>query len=99
MDKKDTITPIDQHVIDYVMALRNKHELTQEDIANIIGLSRSFIKDVESPKRIAKYNLAHINALADYFNISPREFLPKKAIIEKVITSESLKTSSRKKKN
>lgn len=79
MPEQDYITPIDQYVIDFVTKLRKERNLTQQDIADIIGLSRGFISDVENERRIAKYNIRHINALADYFGISPRSFLPEKA--------------------
>ncbi len=80
MKEQDNIGPIDQYLIDYVRELRISKELTQEDVANILHVSRSFIRDVESTNRRQKYNVGHINALADYFNISPRDFLPEKAI-------------------
>lgn len=77
--KQEHITPIDQYVIDYIRDLRTKKGLSQEDIGAIIGLSKSYISDIESPNRRAKYNLKHINALADYFGMSPQSFLPKKS--------------------
>jgi transcriptional regulator with XRE-family HTH domain len=80
MKDQDSISAIEQHVIDYVIDLREKHDLTQDDLANIMHLSRSFVKNALSPNHRAKFNLRHINALADYFNISPREFIPEKAI-------------------
>ncbi len=52
--------------------------MTQQDLAAAIGLSRSFVSDVESPKSRAKYNVRHINALADYFGMSPKDFMPDK---------------------
>ncbi|WP_315822916.1 helix-turn-helix transcriptional regulator [Paraflavitalea speifideaquila] len=52
--------------------------MSQQDFAAIIGVSRSFISDVEGVNRPAKYNVRHVNALADYFGMSPREFFPKK---------------------
>lgn len=78
MGKRNNIEPIEQYVIDFVIKIRQENNLSQQDIANIIGISRSYIKDIENPKSIAKYNLRHINALADYFNISPSSFLPSK---------------------
>lgn len=83
MDTIDIISPIDQYVIDFVIKLRSDHKLSQTDIGNIIEVSRSYIADIENPKRIGKYNLTHINQLADYFNLSPRDFLPAKAIYKK----------------
>lgn len=79
MQNQEHITPIDQYVIDYVKKLRLEKDLTQQDIANIIGISRGFVSDIESDNSRAKYNIRHINALADYFGISPKDFLPFKA--------------------
>jgi len=70
---------IEQHVIDFVSNLRAKNNLRQEDIATIVGVSRSFIKSVESGRSRAKYNLNHIDKLADHFGLSPKDFLPEKA--------------------
>jgi transcriptional regulator with XRE-family HTH domain len=66
-----------------VRDLRKKENLSQEDIGNIIGKSKSFIGNIESLNNRAKYNLTHINLLADYFNLSPRNFLPENVILRK----------------
>jgi len=80
MAAQEHISPIEQYVIDFVRKLRSDRNMTQEDIANIVEVSRSYIGDIESPNTRAKYNLSHLNALADYFDMSPRLFLPEKAI-------------------
>jgi transcriptional regulator with XRE-family HTH domain len=80
MQNQEYITPVDQYVIDFVRKLRNDKELTQQDIGNIVGVSREYIKDVESINKRAKYNFRHINALADYFDMSPKDFLPEKPL-------------------
>jgi transcriptional regulator with XRE-family HTH domain len=80
MKAQDNISEVDQYVIDFVRQYRHSNNLTQEDIASILEVSREFVKDVESINRHQKYNLTHINALADHFGISPREFLPEKPI-------------------
>lgn len=76
------ILPIEQYIIDFVKDLREAKKLSQEDIGNIIGKSKSFIGNIESPNNRAKYNLNHINLLADHFNLSPKDFLPEKPIIK-----------------
>ena len=73
------ISPIEQHVIDFIKKLRTERNLTQTDIANIIGVSRMFVTQAESMVETSKYNLRHINTLAEHFNMSPREFLPERA--------------------
>jgi transcriptional regulator with XRE-family HTH domain len=94
MKQQEDKSQIDQYVIDLVKELRTKKELTQQGLGDAIGLSRSFISDVENGYNKAKYNLRHINALADYFGMSPRLFLPEKAfpvdaVEEKVIKKKA----------
>lgn len=83
MNEQEHISPIEQYVIDFVRDLRKSKNLSQDDIGNIIGKSKSFIGNIESINNRAKYNLTHINLLADYFNLSPRDFLPEKVILKK----------------
>ncbi|MCT2561775.1 helix-turn-helix domain-containing protein [Chryseobacterium sp. pc1-10] len=73
------LSPIEQYVVDYVIRLRIKNNLTQADIGVIINTKGSFVSNVENITNRAKYNLDHINALADHFDVAPRDFLPKKA--------------------
>ncbi|MGX5687405.1 helix-turn-helix domain-containing protein [Arcticibacter tournemirensis] len=67
---------IEQHVIDFVRSLRKDRNLRQEDIAYILDVKASFIGNVETSSHPAKYNLKHINKLADHFGLSPKDFLP-----------------------
>ncbi len=80
MQAQKEISLIDQYVIDFVRKLRDTSNLSQEEIGNIIGVTRTYITNVESRKHPAKYNLTHINLLAEYFDLSPRDFLPTKTL-------------------
>lgn len=80
MKVQQHISPIEQYVIDFVRKLRTDKQLTQYDIGNILEVSRSYIGDIESRNANGKYNMNHVNTLADHFNISPRDFFPQKAI-------------------
>ncbi|HEY0174733.1 MAG TPA: helix-turn-helix transcriptional regulator [Pedobacter sp.] len=73
---KTIIDPIEQHVIQKTLKLRKEHHLTQQDIAEILNTSASFIGNVENNCSSAKYNLMHISRLAQYFGVSPKFFLP-----------------------
>lgn len=73
------ISAIEQYIINFVTELRIKNQLTQADIATILGVGRSFVNKVEDKKERAKYNLNHIDKLADHFGLSPKDFLPEKA--------------------
>lgn len=76
MQTEGKISAIEQFVIDFVTGLRVKHKMTQEDMAAILGVSRSFVRNVENGKSRAKYNLNHIDKVADHFGLSPKDFLP-----------------------
>lgn len=97
MRNQEYISPIDQYVIDFIRELRKEKNLTQRDIASIVGISRAFVSEIESKTSRAKYNIRHVNALADYLGMSPREFLPEKALpsdtTEKKTGKKSAKTS------
>ena len=67
---------IEQYVIDAVREKRIEKKISQKELAFMLDLSIGFIGDVESTKSRAKYNLNHINKLAEIFECSPREFLP-----------------------
>lgn len=69
-------------VVDKVKQQRMEKNLTQDDIAAILNSSRGFIGQVESPKSPSKYNLNHLNKLAQEMGCSPRAFMPDKPISE-----------------
>lgn len=81
MHKEENISKIEQYIIDYVFKFRKERKLNQTDIATIIGVNRVFITNVENPSNRAKYNIDHINLLADHFGMSPKDFLPEKAML------------------
>lgn len=76
------ISKIEQYVIDFVIKLRKDKSLTQADIATIIGVNRVFVTNAENPDNRAKYNIDHINLLADHFGMSPKDFLPENAMLD-----------------
>jgi len=68
---------IEQYVINKVREMRSKKGISQAELADLIDVTAGFIGKVESPKHSAKYNLNHIQKLAEVFKCSPQEFLPK----------------------
>lgn len=75
------INPIEQYVIDVAYKLRRESNLSQKEFALILNAKHSFIGNVENIRTLTKYNLKHINLMAEHFNISPREFMPKDPIL------------------
>jgi transcriptional regulator with XRE-family HTH domain len=76
----DYKTEIELFVINKVRELRQKGNISQADLAHNLDVSPGFIGKVESKNSPAKYNLNHINKLSEFFNCSPKDFLPTKTI-------------------
>lgn len=73
-------------VINLVKQMREARGLTQDDLAFFLDTTRGYIGAVESPKHRAKYNMDHLNRLAQEFKCSPRDFLPEHSFDEKVMS-------------
>ena len=65
---------IDIYVIENVKKRRKKLNLTQEQLADEVGFSCTFISERESGNK--RYNLSHLNKLAIVLKCSPKDFLP-----------------------
>lgn len=74
------LTKIEKYVIAKVKEIRIAHGLSQIALSQKINMSDSFVGHVETPKRRAKYNINHINALARLFKCSPKDFMPEKPL-------------------
>lgn len=74
------IYPIDQYIIDAVRKARKRQKISQSMLAYGIGVSKSFIGQVESPKYNIKYNPHHLNEIAKYLGCSPKDFFPEKPL-------------------
>jgi len=74
------LEPIDQYIINIVREKRKENGLTQDDLADLLGVSKGFIGNVESTKYQDKYSTGQLNKLAKIFKCSPREFLPEKPL-------------------
>ncbi|MDA1336202.1 MAG: helix-turn-helix transcriptional regulator [Bacteroidetes bacterium] len=69
---------IEWYVIEKVVLKRKQLGISQNDIAEVLGVSKGFIGKVESIKTKSHYNLNHINLLSQFFKCSPKNFLPNK---------------------
>ena len=67
---------IEKFVIDKIRVMRQERKMSQEKLSLAIGLSHSFVGNVESPKQHDKYNLNHLNSIAAVFNCSMKDFFP-----------------------
>ena len=57
---------------------RLKHKLTQQDLANLSGVSRQYICDIENKNRNKHITIAILGRVADALNLNIIEFFIKK---------------------
>ena len=69
-------TKIEKYIIAKVKEKREEFGYTQIALSQKLGMSDSFVGHIETPKRRAKYNINHLNALAKIFKCSPKDFIP-----------------------
>ncbi|MBT2561125.1 helix-turn-helix transcriptional regulator [Pedobacter sp. ISL-68] len=67
---------IELHVISKAKALRESKNYSQSELAFRLGVSNGFVGQVESLRSPSKYNLDHIDKLAEIFDCSPKDFMP-----------------------
>jgi len=72
---------IDLYVAYRIRDLRKEKKMTQLTLAVEIGVSHAFIGQVEDPKHKSRYNLIHLNKIAQALGCSPKEFLPDTPIL------------------
>ena len=77
---QDVITEIEQYIIDRVKEMRLERGISQLELSQKLEMNETFIAHVESPKRRAKYNVNHLNAIAAILGCSPKDFWPDEAI-------------------
>jgi ribosome-binding protein aMBF1 (putative translation factor) len=77
---RDLVTEIEQYIIERVKEKRLERGISQLDLSQRLEMNETFIAHVESPKRRAKYNINHLNAIARILGCSPKEFWPEEAI-------------------
>ena len=73
------MTQIEDYVIQRVTALRIEKGMSQQEFADNLNLSRSFIRDCENPYKRSKYNLNHLNEIVRVFGCDFGYFFPEKA--------------------
>ena len=73
-------TKIEKYIIEKVKEKRMELNLSQLALSQRLDMNDSFVSHVESPKRRAKYNINHLNAIAKILKCSPKDFWPDKSL-------------------
>ncbi|SEB21357.1 helix-turn-helix domain-containing protein [Pedobacter hartonius] len=77
------ISKIEQYVIDRVREIRMKAGISQVNLSVDMELNSKFVGNVESNKTRDKYNLNHLNKIAEILNCSIKDFFPDSPIATK----------------
>ena len=75
------VAAIDKYVIERVKEKRIERGLSQSQLAFEMDLPTSFIAMIESGKYDKKYNVQHLNLIAQILECSPKEFLPDQPLL------------------
>lgn len=70
------LTEIEQHVIERVKEIRVSKGFSQDKLSVLMGLNEKFVTKVENPNRAEKYNLNHLNKIAEILECSIKDFFP-----------------------
>lgn len=70
-------------VVELVKSKRQSQNISQKELAFLMDLSIGFVGRVESPKFPAKWNLDHLNKLAEVLECSPKDFIPDNVVKER----------------
>jgi len=61
----------------YLKELRENNEMTQQDVANVIKVTRQYYQKIESGGRQQRMEIAFAAKLADAFNVSIEHIIEK----------------------
>lgn len=77
-EKPTKLTKIESYILQKAIEKRLEAGLSQEKLSILIGRSITFVNQVEGRKNRAKYNINHVNNLAEALDCSIYDFLPEK---------------------
>lgn len=82
VQKKKQKTKFEIAVMEIIRELRYEKGYNQDDMAELMGVTRGFIGQVESLNSDSTYSLNHLNRLAHELKCSVADLLPKKPVVE-----------------
>lgn len=75
-------------IADKVREKRVEKGFSQEYIAEVLGFTKGFIGQIETPAHPSKYSFNHLNRLAKEMDCSPKDFMPDSWVEEENWTEE-----------
>ena len=69
-------TKVDIAIIERVKELRQKHDVSQAVLAEVIGTGRGFVGQIETKDNYAKYSANQIYLMAQFFECAISDIFP-----------------------
>ena len=76
VNKKEPKTETEFQIVSLVKSRRSKLNRSQSDIANLFGLTRGYIGQIEMKSHPSMYSYDQLNELAKYLECSLKDFMP-----------------------
>ena len=70
------MTALERYIVEEVKKKRLELHITQADLSMLMGKSDHYVSQVENGRNGNKYNINHLNRLANIFHCSIKDFLP-----------------------
>ncbi|PTQ92436.1 Cro/C1-type helix-turn-helix DNA-binding protein [Mucilaginibacter yixingensis] len=74
------LTHIEQYVIEQVKLKRISKNISQDKLSIMMGLNEKFVSKVETTNRAEKYNINHLNKIAEILQCSIKDFFPEQPL-------------------
>ena len=80
------ISRLDYEIINLVKELREKNKISQRELSELMGLSKSFVGKVEALGQPDKYSIRHLTLIAKALKLkSFKDLLPKEIPAEDIV--------------
>lgn len=74
---------IELEIVNLVRQKRKEKKLSQAKVAQILNVTAGYIGQIEMKSSLSMYSYCQLNELARFFDCSPKDFLPDRAINKK----------------
>lgn len=68
---------------DYLINLRSTHKLSQQDVADMVGISRQYYNAIENGNRQKKMDITLLTKLSEAFDVTLTQIFEKEQLWQK----------------
>ncbi|MFD1771334.1 helix-turn-helix domain-containing protein [Sphingobacterium suaedae] len=71
---------LELYIVEVIKKKRKSLKKSQQDVANLLGVTVGYIGQIESEKISSMYSYNQLNKLSKFFQCSPKDFMPDEPI-------------------